>query len=62
MSPVEAAHFKIWNPIDFHYKALVRNCWYLRFSQKLLKFLEGVERIRTDANLLLHLDASDLNW
>ena len=42
MSPVEAAHFKIWNPIDFHCKTLVRNYWHCRISQKLLKFLQGV--------------------
>ena len=42
MSPVEAAHFKIWNPIDFHCKTLVRNYWHCRISQKLLKFLQDV--------------------
>ena len=33
MSPVEAAYFKIWNPIDFHYKTIVRNYWYLFLDQ-----------------------------
>ena len=45
MSPVEAAHFKIWNFIDFHCKTLVRNYWHCRISQKLLKFLQGVEAL-----------------
>ena len=54
MLPMEAAHFKIWNPIDFHYKTNVRNYWHCRIRPKFLMFLQGDWSVSLELHLLTY--------